>query len=243
LRLPQRLRIWPSAAVVPTAMVILLVSLVEMGDTLSPSRGWPRPLLALDRAAAPFRTVNSYGLFAVMTTTRPEIIVEGSRDGERWEPYEFRWKPGLLSRAPRLVAPHQPRLDWQMWFAALGDYRSNPWFLSFLQRLLQGSPDVIALVRRDPFPNAPPRYVRAVVYDYRFTHFDQRRETGHWWKRNLLGLYCPVLTLTDGQLAPAAMAAPLLQVSAVPAVHRARTPQFSSPALWPAGLIAFPFRK
>jgi hypothetical protein len=150
-------------------------------------------LIAVYRALAPLRSTNGYGLFAVMTTERPEIIVEGSHDGAEWRPYEFRWKPGDPLRRPRFVAPHQPRLDWQMWFAALGDYRSNPWLLNLLGRLAEGSPEVLRLLARNPFPDRPPRFVRAVVYDYRFTNAEERRRTGAWWKRELRGLYAPVV--------------------------------------------------
>jgi hypothetical protein len=139
-----------------------------------------------------------------MTTERREIIIEGSDDGGIWKPYEFRYKPGAVSRRPAFVAPHQPRLDWQMWFAALGDYRGNPWFLSFCQRLLEGSKPVLGLLRTNPFPRAPPRLLRAVVYEYRFTDPATRRATGAWWRRTPRGLYCPVLTLQNGRL----MAAP-----------------------------------
>ena len=130
----------------------------------------------------------------VMTTTRPEILIEGSDDGAAWSRYEFRWKPGDVTRRPRFVAPHQPRLDWQMWFAALGTYEENPWFISFLARLLQGSPDVERLLLRNPFPHHPPRYIRAVLSDYRFTDAAERRATGAWWKAEAKGLYCPVLS-------------------------------------------------
>jgi len=147
------------------------------------------------RLASPLRTVNSYGLFAVMTTTRPEIVVEGSNDGVTWLPYEFKWKPGELKRRPAFVAPHQPRLDWQMWFAALSDYRREPWFMNFLVRLLQGSPEVLALLQKNPFPDPPPRSVRAVLYEYRFTDVAARRATGEWWQRERKGLYCPEISL------------------------------------------------
>ena len=103
--------------------------------------------------------------------------------------------PGDLKRAPPWVAPHQPRLDWQMWFAALSDYRLNSWFIGFLIRLLQGSAPVLALLKHNPFPNSPPIYVRAVVYDYHFTTFAQRRTTGAWWTREKRWLYCPVYSL------------------------------------------------
>ena len=144
---------------------------------------------------SPLRLVNSYGLFAVMTTTRLEIIVEGSNDGENWQAYEFRFKPGDVNRAPRWVAPYQPRLDWQMWFAALGSTSDNPWFYNFAARLLQGSPAVLALLQHNPFPAAPPRYIRAVVHEYHFTDFAERRRTGAWWRREEKGTYLPPISL------------------------------------------------
>ena len=116
-----------------------------------------------------FRIVNGYGLFRVMTKDRCEIVVEGSADGLEWLPYEFKWKPGDVKRAPGWCAPHQPRLDWQMWFAALESPRENPWFVGLIVRLLQGSHDVNRLLAHNPFPDKPPRYVRAMFYRYRFT--------------------------------------------------------------------------
>jgi hypothetical protein len=130
-----------------------------------------------------------------MTPSRNEIVVEGSNDGLTWRPYEFKYKPGDLTQPPRFVEPFQPRLDWQMWFAALGEYRNNPWFIDFCIRLLQGSPQVLALLKEDPFPDAPPRYIRAMVYHYHFTDFAERRATGAWWRRELKGPYCPILSL------------------------------------------------
>jgi hypothetical protein len=132
-----------------------------------------------------------------MTTTRPEIVIEGSADGNDWREYEFRYKPGRLDRRPPWVAPHQPRLDWQMWFAALGSYRENIWFLNVLARLLQGTPEVLALFEHNPFPNAPPAYVRARLYDYRFTDWAARRRTGDWWTRTPTGMYVPAVSLKD----------------------------------------------
>jgi hypothetical protein len=146
---------------------------------------------ALLGAVAPLRLVNSYGLFAVMTTTRPEIIVEGSNDGSTWRAYEFRDKPGDVRRAPPIVAPHQPRLDWQMWFAALGTYQQNRWFESFMARLLQGEPSVLALLKYNPFPEAPPKYVRARQYLYHFTYRGQK----DWWTREEMGQYFPTVSL------------------------------------------------
>jgi len=156
---------------------------------------WPSIVTNLAEALQPLRIVNAYGLFAVMTPSRPEIIVEGSDDGSTWQAYEFRWKPGDVNRAPAFVAPHQPRLDWQMWFAALSDSRRQPWFQNFLVRLLQGSPEVLALLERNPFPDRPPRHVRAVLHDYRFTDLATRRATGAWWSREALRLYAPPASL------------------------------------------------
>ena len=165
------------ALAVLIGVVSLLVSLEQLSIPLPPGGG------ALLHFVTPFRIVNSYGLFATMTTNRPEIIVEGSRDGVEWRAYEFRYKPGDVNRMPPVVAPHQPRLDWQMWFAALGTYRENRWFISFVERLLQGEPKVLALIRYNPFADSPPKYIRARVFDYRFTRFG---ETG-WWKRRRKG--------------------------------------------------------
>ena len=144
---------------------------------------------------ARYNIVNSYGLFAVMTTRRPEIIVQGSHDGETWLDYEFPYKPGDLKRRPPFVAPHQPRLDWQIWFAALGEHRQSPWFTNLMARLLEGSPEVLRLIERNPFPGAPPRYVRALRYDYHFTDFAARRAEGAWWRRTYTDLYFPVGSL------------------------------------------------
>ena len=185
---------WPSWLTVPVGAIIGVLSIVPMlGVMREPVR--VAPLVAAYRALAPFRLVNSYGLFAVMTTARPEIILEGSRDQREWRAYEFFDKPGDVHRAPRFVAPFQPRLDWQMWFAALGGLEDTRWFLPLCERLLEGSPDVLALLKENPFPDAPPRYLRATVYDYAFTDTATRRADGAWWRRTRRDLYCPVLAL------------------------------------------------
>jgi hypothetical protein len=137
----------------------------------------------------PFHTINGYGLFARMTTSRREIVIEGSRDGETWKPYAFKWKPGDVTAPPRFCAPHMPRLDWQMWFAALGSERGNPWYVRLQSKLLHGSPAVLAQLAHNPFPDAPPRFVRGVYYEYTFTDRTAREQTGAWWARRRLGLY------------------------------------------------------
>lgn len=143
------------------------------------------------RKIAPYHIINAYGLFARMTTHRDEIIVEGSMDGKEWKIYEFKWKPGNVFVNPRQVAPYHPRLDWQMWFAALGNYQSNQWFVNFLLRLLDGSKDVTELLRVNPFSETPPKFIRARLYEYHFSDLKTKRETGQWWTRKLKGFYTP----------------------------------------------------
>ncbi len=171
--------------------LLFLLSVLQMTVTLGWTRGLPPALLEPLRWARPLRSVNGYGLFAVMTTTRPEIVVEGSGDGRTWVPYRFRWKPGALEERPRFVEPHQPRLDWQMWFAALAGPGRTPWFEPFLERLLEGPPHVLGLLAENPFPEGPPRFVRAELYRYRFTDRATRRASGAWWTRERLGTYLP----------------------------------------------------
>jgi hypothetical protein len=130
-----------------------------------------------------------------MTTKRPEVEIEGSNDGQQWLPYIFRYKAGPMNRAPGWVAPFQPRLDWQMWFAALGTFRDNPWFVRFAISLLEGSKPVLALLERDPFAGKPPQQIRAMLYQYHFTSFEERRRTGNWWKREEIGMYFPPVSL------------------------------------------------
>jgi len=189
-----RPRGWPRSLVRPLAVIILLLTSTGMLARF----GWmpvPSPLLALEEWLGPFQTLNHYGLFAVMTTARPEIIIEGSDDGKTWLPYEFKYKAGDVNRRPGFVAPHQPRLDWQMWFAALRPNGRDRWFVGLCVRLLEGSPDVLALLERNPFPGKPPRYLRAEYYDYQFTNFAERRATGAWWRRKRIGEYLPPVPL------------------------------------------------
>ncbi len=153
---------------------------------------------SLLRSLRRFDTINAYGAFAVMTKTRAEIILEGSTDGSTWLPYEFPWKPGDVTRRPVFVAPWQPRLDWQMWFAALGTCGDNPWVLELQRRLLTNTPAVLKLLETNPFPNAPPRYLRTRVFEYRFAPW---HEPGVWWTRTESGPYCPAVMLgTNGTL-------------------------------------------
>ena len=175
--------------------ILFLAGLLTFSQTL----GVPMPAQASELVTqlGAWGISSGYGLFAVMTTMRPEIIVEGSNDGEDWRAYEFRYKPGQVHRPPPWVAPHQPRLDWQMWFAALGSYQDNPWFLRFVGRLLEGDPRVLGLLEADPFNGRPPRWIRAVVYRYRFTRLGS--SSRGWWEREFLGIYLrPVQQKTAG---------------------------------------------
>jgi len=140
-------------------------------------------------AVAPFSSLNNYGLFAVMTTSRPELIFEGSDDGRDWRAYELPYKPGNVTKGLPLVAPHQPRLDWQLWFAALGSPNQNSWVLSVCDHLLRGTPEVLNLFSRNPFPERPPLQIRVVRYDYQFTSRLERSRSGAIWRRTPLDFY------------------------------------------------------
>ena len=178
------------------ALLMVFLSLVQMDERFGGRP--PGPALAIDDLFEPFHIVSPYGLFSVMTTTRDEIIVEGSDDGVQWREYEFRYKPGDVKRRPPWNIPHQPRLDWQMWFAALDDAQRLPWFSRFLERLLENEPSVTALLERNPFPDKPPTYVRAELYDY--TYAANTHAAGQWWDRRLAGLYFPQARLkTKGE--------------------------------------------
>ena len=182
--------VWWGAIGVAAVPIIVASSLI-MARTLGVSSADSAGAQAILQPIRSFRSVNPYGLFAVMTMSRPEIIIEGSHDGVTWLAYEFRYKPGDLDRRPEFVAPHMPRLDWQMWFAALGSARQNRWFGAFVQRLLEGAPQVLDLLAHDPFADAPPRFVRAVTYDYRFTALG----SDVWWRRTEKGIYLPPQSL------------------------------------------------
>ncbi len=169
--------------------VVLLISMFAFAREAGYAR-LPGGSAVLSRTD-PLRTINGYGLFRIMTTERFEIVIEGSDDGITWNEYEFSWKPGDLARRPRFAAPHQPRLDWQMWFAGINPERNAYWLRRLADRLLEGSEPVLDLLADNPFPDQPPRYVRFVYYRYAFTDLPTKRRTGHWWARELLGTLTP----------------------------------------------------
>jgi len=174
--------------------VLMLAGLLQVEADLLPTS--KRIVRTLTFVVEPFEIVNSYGLFAVMTTTRPEIVLEGSDDQIHWTEYSFRYKPGELHRGLPLIAPYQPRLDWQMWFAALGGYRENAWVATLMFRLLLNEPSVTVLFDPPPFTKAP-KYIRARLYDYTFTTPAERRATGLIWKREFLGNWLETISLPD----------------------------------------------
>jgi len=186
------------AVTAPPATVVGFLGLVQLLVVVPGLGGLvPSPARQLVSELAPFRVANGYGLFAVMTTRRPEIVFEGSRDGTTWVPYRLPYKPGPVERAPPFVAPHMPRLDWQLWFAALGDARAHPWVIPLMERLLEGEPTVLGLFADDPFDGDPPRTIRALLYDYKLVSPTVRRTKGSVWKRTLLGRWGPRLRRPD----------------------------------------------
>jgi lipase maturation factor 1 len=188
-------RFLPRKVVLAAAVAIVLLSLVPLSAAFRRPMPLLAPLMMAYEGVAPFRTINGYGLFAVMTKERREILVQGSDDGVTWKAYSFRFKPGDPRRAPPWVAPYMPRLDWQMWFAALGTAEQNPWFLRFLERLLEGSPTVSDLLEENPFVNNPPRFIRALSDHYTFTTIAEGRRTGLWWSVAPAAIYFPAVSL------------------------------------------------
>ncbi len=184
-----------AATIVATVLAVILVpaGLERLWQPFMhsnlPIAGW------LTRAITPLQIANHYGPFATTTTTRPQIVVEGSNDGKTWRPYVFRYYPGPVDRRLWWNIPHQPRLDWQMWFAAYGSAPQNPWFGQLARRLLEGSTSVTGLLALDPFPGAPPKYVRAQLYEYRFAAPAEGVPRGQWWSRRPAGLYFPQASL------------------------------------------------
>ncbi len=191
-------RIVRNLFLVPFACFAILVGIMQVKEAALP-REHPQARLPSRLGISQFLLVNDYGLFRQMTQTRPEIVIEGSDDAVAWKPYEFRWKPGDPSRRPRFNAPHQPRLDWQMWFEALKWERikkitgsvnpgyMSPWFQSFIEQLLHGNRQVVGLLTATPKlgdrADQPPKYIRAVLYQYRFTDKAEGWATGEWWHR------------------------------------------------------------
>jgi len=180
---PTDRRRWPATATLVVGLITLPISIVQLTAQAGVLMPGASVLAAADSIVGPFRIVNPYGLFAVMTTTRPELTIEGTSDDVEWKPYVFKYKPAPDHASLAWVAPHQPRLDWQMWFAALGPYETDAWFQAFRGRLLEGSADVVALLQTNPFPGQPPLRVRVSRQVYRFATREEKRASGSVWRR------------------------------------------------------------
>jgi hypothetical protein len=177
--------------------VVILSTSVTMMWAVWTKRDLPAVMDLPVRWAVQWHIINNYHVFPIITTKRPELVVEGSDDGVDWQAYGFKYKAGEPDRGLPLVIPHQPRLDWQMWFAALATpyTRTSYWIHDFRKRLLEGSPSVLALLERNPFPERPPRFIRVRVENYRFTTPEEHKATGNWWVIEPLGMYLPPVSL------------------------------------------------
>ena len=177
------------------AAMVVVLSVKPVLNMLSPEQ-------AMNASYNPLHLVGTYGAFGSVTHVREEVIVEGTADSaisasSQWREYEFKGKPGATGRMPPQIAPYHLRLDWLMWFAAMSDYSQNPWFVNFVGKLLKGDKAILGLLRTNPFPGQPPRYIRARLYEYHFTTAEERRRTGRWWTRSLTGDYLPAVSLSD----------------------------------------------
>lgn len=184
----------PSWVAVIPVLILAPASFFWIIKTLREKSPWLDFMLPYMRLFYPFRINNPYGLFAVMTKTRPEILIQGSNDGIHWEDFELPFKPGSLQKAPPLSAPHQPRLDWQLWFAALESFNENLWLQNLATRIFEKSPEVLAMFRRNPFKDAPPKWIRFEKYEYTFTPLQSLRNEGLWWQRRHIGSYGPIFS-------------------------------------------------
>lgn len=182
----------PVLILVPASLFWILKTLWEKSTKLD-------FMLPYMRFFYPFRINNPYGLFAIMTKTRPEIIIQGSDDRIHWVDYELPFKPGSLRKAPPVVAPHQPRLDWQLWFAALESFNDNLWMQNLATRIFEQSPDVLTLFKHNPFKGAPPKWIRFERYEYTFSPLSSLKAEGHWWTRQHIGSYGPVFGAETGE--------------------------------------------
>jgi hypothetical protein len=189
----------PLALKIATAAVAILVAWLSVRvvrNLLSPNQ-------VMNTVYNRFHLVGSYGAFGAITRPRYEIVIEGTEEAvltgsTKWRAYEFRGKPGDPARLPPQIAPYHLRLDWLMWFAAMSSYRRHPWFVHFLGKLLEGDRAALGLLQTNPFPNQPPRYVRALLYEYEFTSPPERAESGEWWKRKFVSVYFPPVSLQIG---------------------------------------------
>ncbi len=186
------LRRSPSAGRIATAVsgglaTVIFISCAAIFWSMEVGKPLAQPFSSLRRVSSALGIVNAYGPFPIMTTQRDEIVIEGSHGGDVWLAYEFKYKPGDLDKPLSWNMPHQPRLDWQMWFAALRIPSMPFWLDRLLYKLQQGVPDVTELFENNPFSDQPPRYIRMSFYRYRYTAPSVRASTGQVWTREYLG--------------------------------------------------------
>ncbi len=184
---------WFEYATIGYAAIVVLLSIRPALNLVSPRQ-------IMNTSFEPLHLVNTYGAFGSIGRVRDEVIVEGTSADKLseyadWRAYEFKGKPGDPMRMPPQIAPYQLRIDWQMWFAAMSTYEQEPWFINFVAKLLQGDRATLSLLRINPFPSAPPKYIRARLYRYRFSSEEERRRTGAWWQRELEGEWFPAVSL------------------------------------------------
>jgi hypothetical protein len=192
---------WQQAAVIALTVAVAALS-------VRPARNLLGRRQLMNASFDPLRLVNTYGAFGAITRVRREVVLEGTDDptpgpSTIWREYQFKAKPGDPHRRPRQVAPYHLRLDWLAWFAAMSPPSAHPWMAELVTRLLQNDPATLKLLGPNPFPDDPPALVRARLYRYRFTTVAERRATGAWWSRHLVGEYLPPLRLDPVSGGPA----------------------------------------
>ncbi|MEW8027980.1 MAG: lipase maturation factor family protein [Candidatus Thiodiazotropha sp.] len=187
---PGRLR---TALIVTASLLIVPASLISFGANLVRTQAVPSVIQDFSRSVQRFGIGHIFHIFPTMQTERHELVIQGSDDGHTWRTYDFKYKPGDPTQAPGMIIPHQPRLDWMIWFVPTQQPLQMNWFGRFLQRLHQGSETVTALLGHNPFPDSPPRYLRVDSFRYRFTTAEERRQSGRWWQTEHLG-YFPQVT-------------------------------------------------
>jgi Lipase maturation factor len=194
----------PALAPSPPWFVAAVVALTVLVTVLSylPVRNLFARRQLMNYSFNRLHLVGTYGAFGSITRERQEVVLEGtsavelSPDAE-WREYEFKGKPGDPRRRPPQIAPYHLRLDWLMWFAALSPHYAETWFPRLVEKLLANDPAVLRLLRHNPFPDAPPRWLRARYYHYRYTTAAERKTTGAWWVRQLVGDYLSPVSLVD----------------------------------------------
>jgi hypothetical protein len=195
----------PPSAVLKGIAIAVLILVCWL--SINPVRNMLSPGQVMNTTYNPLHLVGTYGAFGSITRQRFEVVVEGASDSvvtpaTQWKEYEFRGKPNDVRRMPPQIAPYHLRLDWLMWFAAMSSYRQHPWFVNFMIKLLENDQPVLSLLKSNPFPDHPPKLVRAQLYEYHFASPEMHRKTGQWWVREYAGDYFPIVSLQSGALLP-----------------------------------------